>query len=114
MTRVKEVVTSNGVQVSKASVNHKTGDLYVDLPSTEEREKLVPLLREETLPENFPLPLKITFYKYCVKGKIQKRKTFIPCLSSCFLAVEHYTFLTSDFNILCNLKMVNVCSVRHM
>ena len=52
MTKVREVVTSNGVQVSKASVNHKTGDLYVDLPSTEEREKLVPLLREEALPGN--------------------------------------------------------------
>ena len=67
MTKFREVVTSNGVQVSKVSVNHKTGDLYVDLPSTEEREKLVPLLREETLPGNTIVNI-IKFEKEALSG----------------------------------------------
>ena len=45
--KVKEVVTQHGLQVSKVSVNQKNGDLYVDFPSDEQRDKLVPLLTAE-------------------------------------------------------------------
>ena len=44
MEKVRSVVTSNGIRVSKATVNEKNGDVYVELPSDEEREKLIPLL----------------------------------------------------------------------
>ena len=47
MSQVKEVVTSNGIQISKASVNSKNGDVYVDFPSNEQRDKLVPLLNDK-------------------------------------------------------------------
>ena len=47
LRKMKEVVTSHSIQVSKTSVNQKTGDVYVQLPSNEQREKLVPLLSEE-------------------------------------------------------------------
>lgn len=50
LSKVKEVVTNNGIQVSKTSVNSKNGDVYVDLPTDEQRNKLVPLLENETLP----------------------------------------------------------------
>ena len=46
--KVKELATENGIQVSKAEVK-ENGDIYVDLPSKENREKLTPLLREENL-----------------------------------------------------------------
>ena len=52
LKKVKNVVTSHGIQITNASVNRKNGDLYVDLPSTEEREKLVPLLKDEVIPGN--------------------------------------------------------------
>ena len=45
--KVKEVVTQHGLQVSKVSVNQKNGDLYVDFPSDEQCDKLVPLLTAE-------------------------------------------------------------------
>ena len=44
MEKVNSVVTSNGIRVSKATVNEKNGDVYAELPSDEEREKLIPLL----------------------------------------------------------------------
>ena len=47
MRKMKEVVTSNSIQVSKTSVNQKTGDVYVHLPSDAQRDKLVPLLSQE-------------------------------------------------------------------
>ena len=48
MTKVKEVVTKNGIQVSKTSVSKRNGDVYIDLPSDANRDKLIPLLRDET------------------------------------------------------------------
>ena len=52
MSKVKAVVTENGIQISKSSVNHKNGDVYVELPSGEERDKLVPLLTNTAIPGN--------------------------------------------------------------
>ena len=49
---VKNIVTSNGVRVSKASVNKKNGDLYIDLPSDECRDQLLPLLNDANIPSN--------------------------------------------------------------
>ena len=46
--KVKEVVTSNSIQISKTSINQKNGDMYVELPSDEQREKLIPLLQNAT------------------------------------------------------------------
>ena len=51
LSKVKEAVTKNGIQIIKASVNQKNGDVFVDFPSIEQRDKLVPLLNEAT-PEN--------------------------------------------------------------
>ena len=48
--KVKEIVTTNGIQVSKVSVNSKNGDLYIDLPTNENRDRIIPLLNEESLP----------------------------------------------------------------
>ena len=45
--KVKELVTVHGIQVSKATVNSKSGDIYVDFPSEENRSKFIPLLSEE-------------------------------------------------------------------
>ena len=50
--KVKDIIVANGIQVSKASINQKTGDLFVDLPSEGNKDKLVPLINEETLPGN--------------------------------------------------------------
>ena len=52
ISKVKAVVTDNGIQISKASVNHKNGDVYMDFPTNEERDKLVPLLTNSTIPGN--------------------------------------------------------------
>ena len=52
MKKVKNVVTSHGIQITNASVNRKNGDVYFDLPSPEEREKLVPLLKDEVITGN--------------------------------------------------------------
>ena len=47
MVKVKNnVVTSNGIQVSKAFVSKKNGDVYIDLPSQGSRDKLLPLFNE--------------------------------------------------------------------
>ena len=50
--KIKNIVTANGIKVSKASVNKKNNDMYVDLPSEEQRQKLIPLLSEEVIPNN--------------------------------------------------------------
>ena len=50
--KVKDIIVANGIQVSKASINQKTGDLFVDLPSEDNKDKLVPLINEQTLPGN--------------------------------------------------------------
>ena len=47
MNKVKEIATTHRIQVSKATVK-ENGDVYVDLPSEENREKLTPLLNDET------------------------------------------------------------------
>ena len=53
MSKVKKVITTNGIQVTKTSISKKNGDVYIDLPSNENREKLVPLLREAvTIPDD--------------------------------------------------------------
>ena len=49
---VKNIVTSNGIQVNKASVSKKNGDLYIDLPSDESRDQLMPLLNNANIPDN--------------------------------------------------------------
>ena len=46
MSKVKTVITNNDIQVTKTSISKKSGDVYIDLLSNENREKLVPLLRE--------------------------------------------------------------------
>lgn len=50
--KVKEIVATNGVQVTKASINKRNGDLYIDLPTKENRDKLVPLLDQADIPGN--------------------------------------------------------------
>ena len=52
VNKVKEVVVSHGVQVMKASVNKKNGDLYIDLPNKESRDKLIPILNEADIDSN--------------------------------------------------------------
>ena len=56
--KVKDVITENGIQVTKANVNRNNGDLYVELPSEENREKLLPLLNEDVLPGSRVFKLK--------------------------------------------------------
>ena len=52
MGKVKNIVTSNGIQVSKATVSKKNGDVYIDLPSDESRDQLLPLLSEADIAGN--------------------------------------------------------------
>ena len=52
VNKVLEVVTSNGIQIKRASVDQKTKNIYVELPSEECREKLLPLLNETNGLEN--------------------------------------------------------------
>ena len=52
VAKVKEVITSNGIQITKASVNQKNGDLYVQLPTDEHRDKLVDQLKNGTIAGN--------------------------------------------------------------
>ena len=40
LSKLKEVVAKNGVQVSKTSVNKENGDVYCEFPSNEQRDKL--------------------------------------------------------------------------
>ena len=39
-----KIIIANGIQVSKANINQKIGDLFVDLPSECNKDKLVPLI----------------------------------------------------------------------
>ena len=48
MSKVKEVITANGIQVKKASVMKTTGDVYINLPNTENKDKLNSLLQDVT------------------------------------------------------------------
>ena len=52
MTKVKQIVTTNGIQVNKASISKKNGDVYIDLPSDESRAQLLPLLNDADIPGN--------------------------------------------------------------
>ena len=52
VNKISEVVTSNGIQIKRASVDQKTKNIYVELPSEECREKLLPLLNETNGLEN--------------------------------------------------------------
>ena len=58
LEKVKEVVISNGIQITKASVSKQNGDVYVELPSEEQREKLVPLLKDEVVSGNTIIDMK--------------------------------------------------------
>ena len=48
--KVKEIVTTDGIQVNKVSVNNKNGNLYIDLQTNENRDPIIPLSNEESLP----------------------------------------------------------------
>ena len=48
LNKIQEIAANNGIQVSRAEVK-ENGDIYVDLPSKENREKITTLLREENL-----------------------------------------------------------------
>ena len=52
MSKVKEIVTSHGIQVTKATVSKKNGDVYIDCPTNESRDKLLPLLNDAEIPGN--------------------------------------------------------------
>ena len=58
VSKVEEVVMSHGIQVTKASVNKKSGDMYIDLPSKDSRDKLLPLLNETSIPGNCVINIK--------------------------------------------------------
>ena len=66
--KVKNIITSNGIQVNKASVNKSNGDLYVDFPSNESKDKLLPLLTEETLPGNKIIDVKPKLPTISIRG----------------------------------------------
>ena len=47
MKKIQEIATKNCIQVNKTTVK-ENGDIYVDMPSDENREKLLPLLGDVT------------------------------------------------------------------
>ena len=55
--RIKEIACANSIQVSKADVK-ENGDVYMDMPSHENREKLLPLLEGDTFAQNEIVKLK--------------------------------------------------------
>ena len=57
MNKIQEIASSNSIQISKANVKDN-GDVYVDMPSNENREKLHSLLENETFAENEVVKLK--------------------------------------------------------
>ena len=50
--KVKHIITANGIKVNRATINKKNNDFYVDLPSSEQRDRLIPLLSEDAIPGN--------------------------------------------------------------
>ena len=66
--KVKNIITTNGIKVNKASVNKKNNDLYVELPSDEQREKLIPILTEEVIPGNEVVNIKEKFPTISIRG----------------------------------------------
>ena len=57
MKKIEEIVKTNNIQVTKAE-KKQNGDVYVNLPSEENREKLIPLLEEESFAQNEVVTLK--------------------------------------------------------
>lgn len=55
--KVKEIVTSNNIQVTKTVVKDN-GDVYLDMPSQENRERVTPLLNDEAFNQNQVVSLK--------------------------------------------------------
>ena len=55
--KFKEIAIQNSIQVSKTTIK-PNGDLFVDLPSAETREKLQPLLVDEAFSKNEVINLK--------------------------------------------------------
>ena len=51
MNKVQEIAANNNIQVSKTVVKDN-GDVYVDLPTEENREKLTPLLEDDAFTGN--------------------------------------------------------------
>ena len=67
--KVKNIITTNGIKVNKASVNKKNNDLYVEFPTNEQREKLIPLLSEDTgIPENEVVSVKEKYPTISIRG----------------------------------------------
>ena len=57
LAKVQELAANHSIQVSKTTVK-ENGDVYVDLPSRENREKLAPLLNDNEFAENSVVELK--------------------------------------------------------
>ena len=57
LAKVQELATDNSIQVTKTTVK-ENGDVYVELPSEENREKLTPLLNDEAFATNRVVELK--------------------------------------------------------
>ena len=57
LKKVQEIATANCIQVTKADVK-PNGDVFVDLPSQENRQKLIPLLDSDTFEQNEVVTLK--------------------------------------------------------
>ena len=55
--KIKEIACTNSIQVSKADIK-SNGDVYVDIPSNHNREKLLPLLMNNTFAQNEIVKLK--------------------------------------------------------
>ena len=57
LAKVQEIATNNSIQVSRTTVK-ENGDVFMDLPSDENREKLTPLLQSEAFAEHKIVELK--------------------------------------------------------
>ena len=77
--KVKDLVASNGIQVSKASLNNRNGDMYIDCPTNENREKVIDLINEETLPGNKVVKVNQKCPTISIRGvnKYQSEEEFI-------------------------------------
>ena len=52
MSKVGEVIANNGIQITKTTVSKANGDVYLDLPSNETRDNLIPLLDQADIQGN--------------------------------------------------------------
>ena len=57
LEKMQEIAANNSIQVTKTTVK-ENGDVYVDLPSVENREKLTPLLNQEVFENHSVIKLK--------------------------------------------------------